>query len=668
MNASNMLDQIKKAALGKESEKILNLMELNSSNSERKSSRKNKQKEYMINLDNTFVIVDEAHNLFNSITNGSANAIGLYNMIMDAENIKILFLTGSPIVNDPFELAVCFNMLAGKFDDGSTLFGEDYLDFTKYFVHHPAPEKDGVQLKVPSIKNKDKFMDRIMGLVSYYGADEPELLKLLPKMPERIVRKVPMSPAQYARYVMHRDREIEEASRVAVQESKKIQIMKPQGFSSSYRVRSRQISNCMYPMYATKVEKDDKGRLQFKTDINELKDENLIFRNSSPKERDEKKQGLEVWSPKSLSMLRDLQKHLPFKFYKGGAPKNKKPSNKKKSSKESKDKSSKNDSAMIGPGYIYSQFLDYGIEFFARILMAHGFIEIKNMDDALKAGGRPTFAMIHGGVDPEMRAELIKLYGSPENHDCKIISVLFITSTGSEGISLIGSKWNMTMEPFWHYSRISQLDFRGARLDSHVHLPERERIIQSYIYLSDYPTEELQFESENALGNMANTKDLKKISQENMTLQKEIMKKEQTTDVYLFNRSIHNQILNNSFLKAAQEVSIDCMKYYKHRKDIKCRVCAPSDDKLFIEKLEKDMEVPSRCKPLVEEKIKVKSVIVEIISPNDTKIKKEFKYSESKEDSERPIRIYDYDSQLGGYKEIFEDNPYYDLIMKKLKK
>ena len=85
------------------------------------------------NLDNTFVIIDESHNFFNGITNGSKNYVGLYQMIMDAKNVKLLFLTGSPITNDPFEIGLCFNMLNGYFHSTShgqkevmTLFGEKY--------------------------------------------------------------------------------------------------------------------------------------------------------------------------------------------------------------------------------------------------------------------------------------------------------------------------------------------------------------------------------------------------------------------------------------------------------------------------------------------------------------------------------------------------------------
>ena len=66
-------------------------------------------------LDNSFLIIDEAHNFFNAIINGSKNAIYLYDSIMAAKNIKLLFLTGTPIINTPFELAPCYNMLSGLF-------------------------------------------------------------------------------------------------------------------------------------------------------------------------------------------------------------------------------------------------------------------------------------------------------------------------------------------------------------------------------------------------------------------------------------------------------------------------------------------------------------------------------------------------------------------------
>ena len=68
-------------------------------------------------FDNKVVIIDEAHNLVSRIANtgnkkGSI-AYRLYQALMDATNAKIIFLTGTPIINTPHEIAILFNMLRG---------------------------------------------------------------------------------------------------------------------------------------------------------------------------------------------------------------------------------------------------------------------------------------------------------------------------------------------------------------------------------------------------------------------------------------------------------------------------------------------------------------------------------------------------------------------------
>ena len=68
-------------------------------------------------FNNTTVIIDEAHNFISRIVNKlkykeSLSKI-LYELLMTAENCKIIFLTGTPIINYPNEIAVLFNILRG---------------------------------------------------------------------------------------------------------------------------------------------------------------------------------------------------------------------------------------------------------------------------------------------------------------------------------------------------------------------------------------------------------------------------------------------------------------------------------------------------------------------------------------------------------------------------
>ena len=68
-------------------------------------------------FDNKVVIIDEAHNLVSRIANTGSKkgsiAYRLYRDLMDATNVKIIFLTGTPIINTPREIAILFNMLRG---------------------------------------------------------------------------------------------------------------------------------------------------------------------------------------------------------------------------------------------------------------------------------------------------------------------------------------------------------------------------------------------------------------------------------------------------------------------------------------------------------------------------------------------------------------------------
>jgi len=84
-------------------------------------------------FNDTVVIIDEAHNFVSRIVNklnqgGVINTDGtvggknsasesismkLYHYLMDAENCRIVFLTGTPVINYPNEIAIFFNMLRG---------------------------------------------------------------------------------------------------------------------------------------------------------------------------------------------------------------------------------------------------------------------------------------------------------------------------------------------------------------------------------------------------------------------------------------------------------------------------------------------------------------------------------------------------------------------------
>ena len=70
-------------------------------------------------FDNAVVIIDEAHNIVSRIVNklsrksSTSVSIELYELLMTAENARIVLLSGTPVINYPNEIAVLFNMLRG---------------------------------------------------------------------------------------------------------------------------------------------------------------------------------------------------------------------------------------------------------------------------------------------------------------------------------------------------------------------------------------------------------------------------------------------------------------------------------------------------------------------------------------------------------------------------
>lgn len=246
----NMMGQIRKYIklrgendptfqLAKMSEKDLNswiankfsFVSMNASNAyEQLANATDPLKQGKMNLDNSCVIMDEAHNWSRSVTNGSPNATNIYKSLKAAKNLDVFFLSGTPIVNHPYELVPIFNVLGSRIPNNIIL-PEDYDTFESIFINNP--------------NNDDYFRNRILGLVSY-AQPSKELLKLFPEQKELEVIKVNMDSSQYGAYIVARETEKQETYRnnFSTTKKKKVGINMPkQKSASTYRVKSRQLSN-----------------------------------------------------------------------------------------------------------------------------------------------------------------------------------------------------------------------------------------------------------------------------------------------------------------------------------------------------------------------------------------------------------------------------------------
>ena len=64
-------------------------------------------------FDNSFIIIDEVHNFISRVVNGSKLARTIYSHLMDAKDTKIILLSGTPMINNPYEIATLINLIRG---------------------------------------------------------------------------------------------------------------------------------------------------------------------------------------------------------------------------------------------------------------------------------------------------------------------------------------------------------------------------------------------------------------------------------------------------------------------------------------------------------------------------------------------------------------------------
>ncbi len=64
-------------------------------------------------FDNSFIIIDEVHNFISRVVNGSILARSIYSRLMSAKDAKIILLSGTPMINNPYEIATLINLIRG---------------------------------------------------------------------------------------------------------------------------------------------------------------------------------------------------------------------------------------------------------------------------------------------------------------------------------------------------------------------------------------------------------------------------------------------------------------------------------------------------------------------------------------------------------------------------
>jgi hypothetical protein len=526
-------------------------------------------------LDGKLLIVDEAHNFFRAIINSpaeNANARRMYDMIMAAQNLRLLFLTGTPSAKDPFELVPCFNMLAGK-----EILPSQYEVFYKMYVDKASG----------TVLNKEKLANRLVGLVSHVthslpsepphesGASALAPKKVrddgwFPEVKSTIVERVEMGPEQYRQYLLAREKEEAEGKfgeGAGGRGAGGILTTPPLSLPGSekkamrsYYVKSRSLGNFAPPREWAGSPVDAMPEDAF-----------------SP-----------LLGPK-MELIAERAATLP------------------------------------GPDLIYSQFVDVGgLKPQARYLQRRGFTphalsaslaadlgpesvesdvgdtikdnsdvrhDVSEAEDRSKGedvskdgkegaeGGAESpklhYAIISGEVAIPDREAIKAVLASPANSHGELIKAILVSKTGAEGLDLKFIRRTHQLEPYWDKARDDQVVGRGARMGSHDGLPRDEREVQPYLYIG-----------------VANKKIWELIPERNREVK--------TIDEQFHERALSRYKINKAFRQLLVEVSLECAVFGYGP----CRMCIPTDAPLFHDDPALDLRLPDPCETRRETEVK----------------------------------------------------------------
>jgi len=637
-------------------------------------------------FDNSFVIIDEVHNFSSRIVNGSKLARDVYSKIMAANDCKVILLSGTPIINNPYEIATIVNLIRGymnvyelslskttdiiddnilnkklkdskfneiideitidnankkilisllpngykKESENTSIISKKDWGFnsnnaidriitilnqikgikinSKYNINYYSAlpnnkdEFDKTFLNLsdienPTIKNKDLFMRRILGTLSYYSISGSELF---PKRNPDVIRHLDMTDTQIKKYLEVREveRKMEAGSKSGLMENK----------TSVYRAFSRMISNFSFPENIERLYPKD-VKLILKKELDEGNDD--VYE----EDQDDKDKTKDIEINVKDSYEQKLKEAI-IELNKGDYL----------SYNNVKDFLSPKFGYMyddiqntIGSVLVYSDFRNVeGLGLFTNFLVKNGYkeIDIKKIDGKYMLIDENVFnkkydnkRFIVFSSDKEKTRILMNMFNGeyknipkeitkfiPTNSNQlygKLAKIFCITKSGAEGISLKNVRSVLIMEPYWNNIRIDQVIGRAIRSCSHESLPKKDRNVTVYKYLMKFTKQQLELNYSIA------------------TVDKGI-----TTDEYISLIADKKMNIINEFLKMLKASSFDCIINANQNKPLengyKCYNWAlgvNKDEFSFTSNIKDDYKIMKHKKFQIEKKDKGKVII-----------------------------------------------------------
>jgi SNF2 family DNA or RNA helicase len=551
-------------------------------------------------------IIDETHRFITNVYNNISSKKGkrgqvIYDYIQqekkDNQNTRIILLSATPVVNNPFEFALIFNLLRpDSFPTSEAIFEQLYISNTNY--------------QSLNENTKNMFQRRILGLVSYYLGATPD------KFPSKTIVYKKILMDKYQEEIYNHFEEIEEEREKI---NRKMSRGKVGEQPSTYNIYTRQASNFVFPHINDKINGELRprpGKFKIKDKdanlIDEGKEVNKIKQlKLNDKEAFAYDNAIKSYINGFIDYLKE--KHNQDKDAKYTLSDDIKTWREKYQSSfskflaEEKKKSSIFDMLYSyspkfvtcifnifkskGPVLVYSNYVEMeGLQIFKIYLNFFGFIDF-HKDSEIKypnlniTGKYDNFRYIeyHGAIDRPIREQNKKIFNNIENIYGRVVKIIMLSPAGAEGITLKNTRQVHILEPFWNEARIEQIMGRAVRFCVHKDLPLDERNVDVFRY-----------------------KMIRKSGKE-------------TADEKMENISRKKNNLLISFIEAVKEAAVDCELFKAHNMMGTKYKCFQFNEEALFEKpigaayqqkIEYDMKIDngSNAKDSLRLKIKVRKI------------------------------------------------------------
>ncbi len=516
-----------------------------------------KQIKNLGSLDNKVIIIDEVHNLISKIVSGimgvSSQGLAIYEFLMEAKNAKIIALSGTPVINDPFEVAVLMNILRGYIEETNfrivnvaPKYGNTWnftelesklakIPFVDYIEINKVNRSIAFHITVKSYTDeyrqtmdlinstcRDEGVDVQFLVVNNYALfpideegqrfrdyfileDERQGDRIKPNMINTFKSRIlglisfykPLTtnyPEIIAKNIVRVDMSNYQYQIYSILRKKEKQSEKGQGRKSKSGPRSKEKVKSTFRVFSRQA-----SNFVFPDEIpRPYPDPKFVvsIRKTNESETDEafeKSAELEMTLNENGKSSTDYKRRINTalnELMDGGEVFLRPGPN-------GLDKLSPKMRMMLdniqnskGLIFVYSNFRSLeGIEVFTKILDFNGFASYHNNTAGQDV---PRYTMYSGTEDMEAKTATLQMFTSDENKEGKLCKILLATSAGAEGLDLKNIRQIHVMEPYWNQMRIEQVIGRGVRRNSHIALPPEDRNIEIFIYLSVLGPDEIK--------------------------------------------------------------------------------------------------------------------------------------------------------------------------------